>query len=119
MNSPYLRSSSASWHSVSRDGEWYVVKLGAAANLVLMHKEIPTIGFDKKEYVYRYTLPNGCGEPVAGFVNSTQWRVSNARVTFPTSKVVQVVTPITNEVSGGTEEDPYYNNFDLVVICIK
>lgn len=105
--------------SVSRDGEWYIAKLGAGASLVFRHKEIASMAFEIREYVYKYTLPAGCGTPVCGFVNATQFRVSNARVTFPSSREVQVVTPITKAATGGTAEDPYYNNFDLVVICIK
>ena len=96
-----------------------MAKVGSAANIVFGHKEIPSMGFDAKEYVYKYTLPDGCGTPVVGFVNATQFRVSHARVTFPTDKEIQVVTPITKSVSGGTASDPYYNNFDLIVICVK
>ena len=75
-------------------------------------------GFDQKEYIYDYDLPANCGTPVVGFVNTTQWRVANARVTFPSNKKVRVVTPITKSVSSSGPDDIYYNDFDLTVICV-
>lgn len=105
--------------SVSRDGEWYVAKVGSAANIVFKHQVIESLGFDQKEYVYNYDLPANCGTPVVGFVNATQWRVANARVTFPSSKEVRVVTPITKSVGSSGPDDIYYNDFDLTVICVK
>lgn len=105
--------------SVSRDGEWYVAKVGSAANIVFKHQVIKSLGFEQKEYVYNYDLPANCGTPVVGFVNATQWRVANARVTFPSSKEVRVVTPITKSVSSSGPDDIYYNDFDLTVICVK
>ena len=79
---------------------------------------IESRGFDQKEYIYNYTLPANCGTPVVGFVNATQWRVANARVTFPSVNKVQVVTPITRSVSSSGPDDIYYNDFDLIVICV-
>lgn len=105
-------------NSVSREGEWYVAKIGSAANIVFKHQVIESRGFDQKEYVYNYTLPANCGTPVVGFVNATQWRVANARVTFPSGKEVWVVTPITRSVSSSGPDDLYYNDFDLIVICV-
>lgn len=105
--------------SVSRDGEWYVAKVGSAANIVFKHQVIESLGFEQKEYVYNYDLPANCGTPVVGFVNATQWRVANARVTFPSSKEVRVVTPITKSVGSSGPDDIYYNDFDLTVICVK
>lgn len=105
-------------YSVSREAEWYVAKIGSAANIVFKHQVNESRGFDQKEYVYDYTLPANCGTPVVGFVNATQWRVANARVTFPSSKEVRVVTPITKPVSSSGPDDLYYNNFDLTVICV-
>ena len=104
--------------SVSREGEWYVAKVGSAANIVFKHQVIESLGFEQKEYVYNYDLPANCGTPVVGFVNATQWRVANARVTFPSSKEVRVVTPITRPVSSSGPDDIYYNDFDLTVICV-
>lgn len=104
--------------SVSRDGEWYVAKVGSAANIVFKHQVIKSLAFDQKEYVYNYDLPANCGTPVVGFVNATQWRVANARVTFPSSKEVRVFTPITKS-AGSSPDDIYYNDFDLTVICVK
>lgn len=104
--------------SVSRDGDWYVAKVGSAASIVFKHQVIESLGFEQKEYVYNYDLPANCGTPVVGFVNATQWRVANARVTFPSSKEVRVVTPITKSVSSSGPDDIYYNNFDLTVICV-
>ena len=105
-------------NSVSREGEWYVAKVGSAANIVFKHQVIESRGFDQKEYVYDYDLPANCGTPVVGFVNATQWRVANARVTFPSNKKVRVVTPITKSVSSSGPDDLYYNDFDLTVICV-
>ena len=105
--------------SVSRDGEWYVAKVGSAANIVFKHQVIESFGFDQKEYVYNYDLPANCGTPVVGFVNATQWRVANARVTFPSNKEVRVVTPITKSAGSSGPDDIYYNDFDLTVICVK
>ena len=105
-------------YSVSRDGEWYVAKVGSAASIVFRHEEISSLGFDKREYVYNYSLPANCGTPVVGFVNASQWRVANARVTFPSINEVRVVTPITSAVSSSGPDDIYYNNFDLIVICV-
>ena len=105
--------------SVSRDGEWYVAKVGSAANIVFKHQVIESLAFEQKEYVYNYDLPANCGTPVVGFVNATQWRVANARVTFPSSKEVRVVTPITKSVGSSGPDDIYYNDFDLTVICVK
>lgn len=104
--------------SVSREGEWYVAKVGSAANIVFKHQVVGSMGFDQKEYVYDYDLPANCGNPVVGFVNATQWRVANARVTFPSNKKVRVVTPITKSVSSSGPDDLYYNDFDLTVICV-
>lgn len=104
--------------SVSREGEWYVAKVGSAANIVFRHQVIESLGFEQKEYVYNYDLPANCGTPVVGFVNATQWRVANARVTLPSSKEVRVVTPITKSVSSSGPDDIYYNDFDLTVICV-
>lgn len=104
--------------SVSRDGEWYVAKVGSAASIVFRHQVISSNGFDQKEYVYDYSLPANCGTPVVGFVNATQWRVANARVTFPSINEVRVVTPITRAVSSSGPDDIYYNDFDLIVICV-
>lgn len=104
--------------SVSREGEWYVAKVGSAASIVFKHQVVASRGFDQKEYIYDYDLPANCGTPVVGFVNTTQWRVANARVTFPSNKKVQVVTPITKSVSSSGPDDLYYNDFDLTVICV-
>ena len=104
--------------SVSREGEWYVAKVGSAANIVFKHQVIESRGFEKKEYIYDYDLPANCGNPVVGFVNAIQWRVANARVTFPSSGKVRVVTPITSSVSSSGPDDIYYNDFDLIVICV-
>ena len=104
--------------SVSREGEWYVAKVGSAANIVFKHQVIESLGFEQKEYVYNYDLPANCGTPVVGFVNAIQWRVANARVTFPSSKEVRVVTPITRSVSSSGPDDIYYNDFYLAVICV-
>lgn len=104
--------------SVSREGEWYVANVGSAANIVFKHQVVGLMGFDQKEYVYDYDLPANCGNPVVGFVNATQWRVANARVTFPSNKKVRVVTPITKSVSSSGPDDLYYNDFDLTVICV-
>lgn len=118
-NSQLAESVSALGDSVSRDGEWYVAKVGSAANIVFKHQVIKSLGFEQKEYVYNYDLPANCGTPVVGFVNATQWRVANARVTFPSSKEVRVVTPITKSVGSSGPDDIYYNDFDLTVICVK
>ena len=79
---------------------------------------IESRGFEKKEYIYDYDLPANCGNPVVGFVNAIQWRVANARVTFPSSGKVRVVTPITSSASSSGPDDIYYNDFDLIVICV-
>lgn len=104
--------------SVSREEEWYVAKVGSAANIVFKHQVIESRGFDKKEYVYDYTLPTACGTPIVGFVNAIQWRVANARVTFPSNEKVRVVTPITSSVISSGPDDIYYNDFDLTIICV-
>ena len=104
--------------SVSREEEWYVAKVGSAANIVFKHQVIESRGFDKKEYVYDYTLPTACGTPIVGFVNTIQWRVANARVTFPSNEKVRVVTPITSSVISSGPDDIYYNDFDLTIICV-
>ena len=80
---------------------------------------IAVTNFEKREYVYKYNLPKGCGAPISGFVNVVQWRASNSRVTFPSNNVAQVAIPITESTSDGTASDPYYIPFDLAVICVK
>ena len=95
-----------------------MAKVGSAASIVFRHQVISSLGFDRREYVYNYSLPANCGTPVVGFVNAVQWRVANARVTFPPVNKVRVVTPITSAVSSSGPDDIYYNDFDLIVICV-
>ena len=105
--------------SVSQNGGWYVVKVGNGATILFFHKNITVTNFEKREYVYKYNLPKGCGAPISGFANVAQWRASNSRVTFPSNNVAQVAIPITESTSDGTASDPYYIPFDLAVICVK
>lgn len=107
------------WDSVSRDGNYYVVNVGNKATILFLHKEIAVTNFQAKEYIYKYNLPKNCGTPISGFINATQWRVRASRVTFPSDTQVQIVTAISESTSDGTASDPYYNNFDLVIFCVK
>ena len=105
--------------SVSRNGSWYIASVGNGATILFFHANIAVTNFEKREYTYKYNLPKGCGTPISGFVNAIQWRASNSRVTFPSNNVAQVTIPIKESTSDGTAGDPYYNPFDLVVICVK
>ena len=107
------------WFSVSRDGDYYVVKVGNKATILLLHKEIALTNFQAKEYIYKYNLPKNCGTPISGFVNAVQWRVRASRVTFPSDTQVQIVITISESTSDGTASDPYYNNFDVAIFCVK
>ena len=106
-------------YSVSQNGGWYVVKVGNGATILFFHKNIAVTNFAKREYVYKYNLPKGCGTPISGFANVTQWRASSSRVIFPSNNEAQVTIPITESTSDGTAGDPYYIPFDLVVFCVK
>lgn len=105
--------------SVSQNGGWYVIKVGNGATILFFHKNIAVTNFAKREYVYKYNIPGGCGTPISGFVNVTQWRASSSRVIFPSNNEAQVTIPITESTSDGTAGDPYYIPFDLAVICVK
>ena len=105
--------------SVSQNGGWYVAKVGNGATILFFHKKIAVTNFEKREYTYKYNLPKGCGTPISGFANATQWRASNSRVIFPSNNEAQVTIPITESTSDGTAGDPYYIPFDLAVICVK
>lgn len=105
--------------SVSRNGSWYIASVGNGATILFFHMNIAVTNFEKREYVYKYNLPKGCGAPISGFVNVVQWRASNSRATFPSNNVAQVAIPITESTSDGTASDPYYIPFDLAVICVK
>ena len=105
--------------SVSQNEGWYVAKVGNGATILFFHKNIAVTNFEKREYTYKYNLPKGCGTPISGFANATQWRASNSRVIFPSNNEAQVTIPITASTSDGTAGDPYYIPFDLAVICVK
>ena len=105
--------------SVSRNGDWYIARVGNNATILFFHKEIAVTNFQAKEYIYKYDLPNNCGTPISGFVNAVQWRVRASRVTFPSNTQVQIVTAISESTSDGTASDPYYNNFDVAIFCVK
>lgn len=105
--------------SVSKDGDWYVIKVGNGATMLFLHNQITVKNFEKREYVYSRNIPGGCGTPISGFVNVTQWRASNPRVAFLSNNKVQITIPITESTSDGTASDPYYIPFDLAVICVK
>ena len=105
--------------AVSRDGSWYIVSVGNKATILFFHMNIAVTNFEKREYTYKYNLPKGCGTPISGFANATQWRASNSRVIFPLNNEAQVTIPITQSTSDGTAGAPYYMPFDLVVFCVK
>ena len=105
--------------SVSRNGDWYIARVGNNATILFFHKRIAVTNFQARDYVYKYNLPSGCGTPISGFVNAAQWRVKGSRVTFPSDTQVQIVTVISESTSDGTASDPYYNDIDVAVICVK
>ena len=105
--------------SVSRNGDWYIARVGNNATILFFHKRIAVTNFQARDYVYKYNLPSGCGTPISGFVNAVQWRVKGSRVTFPSNTQVQIVTAISESTSDGTASDPYYNDIDVAVICVK
>lgn len=105
--------------NVSKNGDWYVIKVGNGAKMLSLHNQMTVTNFEKREYIYNHDLPEGCGTPISGFVNVSQWRASNPRVVFPSNNKVQITIPIKESTSDGTASDPYYIPFDLAVICVN